>query len=95
MKRKHFYVVTYDIGDTKRRDKVVKTLEAVGDRVNLSVFECMLTDVQYRNLCERLEKLVLPRHDRVNIYPICAECYARIRYIPKVKAQELPAIVVV
>lgn len=95
MKHKHFYVVTYDISDTKRRDKVVKTLEAVGDRVNLSVFECMLTDVQYRKLCERLAKLVQSHHDRINVYPICTECYARIRYIPAINTPRLPKILVV
>lgn len=44
MKHKHFYVVTYDIGDDKRRTKVVKLMESIGTRMNFSVFECMLTD---------------------------------------------------
>lgn len=95
MKHKHFYVVTYDISDTKCRDKVMKVLEAVGDRVNLSVFECMLTDAQYRKLCGLLEKLVASRQDRINIYPLCTECYARINYIPKVRSQDPPRIVVI
>ncbi len=51
MKHKHFYVVAYDIADDRRRSKVVKVLEAIGHRVNFSVFECMLTDIQYRNYC--------------------------------------------
>ena len=50
MKHKHFYVVTYDVGDTKRRDKVVKLMESIGTRMNFSVFECMLTDKQYQNM---------------------------------------------
>lgn len=95
MRHKHFYVVTYDISDTKRRDKVMKVLEVIGDRVNFSVFECMLTDVQYRNLCCRLAKLVEARQDRINIYPICTECYARITYIPEVKTNIPPKIVVI
>ena len=61
MKHKHFYVVTYDIGDDKRRKKVVKLMESIGTRMNFSVFECMLTDVQYRNMCKRLEKLIVKR----------------------------------
>lgn len=82
MKRKHFYVVAYDIADTKRRAKVVKLLEGLGLRVNYSVFECMLTRAQYETMCEQLRKLVIPREDQINIYPICTECFARIVYYP-------------
>ena len=57
MKRKHFYVVTYDISDDKRRSQVVKLLEGNGTRMNYSVFECMLTDIQYRNMCNQLRLL--------------------------------------
>ena len=95
MKHKHFYVIAYDIGDDKRRDKVVKVLENVGARVNYSVFECMLTDVQYKKICDRLEKIVVKREDWINIYPLCTECYARIRYIPNLKTKEPVKIVVI
>lgn len=95
MKHKHFYVIAYDIGDDKRRDKVVKVLENVGTRVNYSVFECMLTDVQYKKICDRLEKNVVKREDWINIYPLCTECYARIRYIPNLKMKEPVKIVVI
>lgn len=94
MKRKHFYVVTYDIGDDKRRDKVMKLLESLGTRMNYSVFECMLTDIQYRRMCQQLEKIVVSREDWVNIYPLCTECYARIEYVPPVK-KNVPAKIAV
>ena len=95
MKRKHFYVVTYDIGDDKRRNKVVKLLEGIGTRMNFSVFECMLTDVQYRNMYNSLAKIVVKREDWVNIYPLCTECYSRIEYIPPVKKKEPVKIAVI
>lgn len=95
MKRKHFYVVTYDIGDDKRRQKVVKLMESIGTRMNFSVFECMLTDVQYRNMCKQLTKIIVKREDWVNIYPLCTECYARIEYIPPVQKKEPVKIVVI
>jgi len=95
MKRKHFYVVTYDIGDDKRRQKVVKLMESIGTRMNFSVFECMLTDVQYRNMCKQLEKFIVKCEDWVNIYPLCTECYARITYIPDIKKKEPVKIVVI
>lgn len=95
MKRKHFYVVTYDIGDDKRRAKVVNLLESIGTRMNFSVFECMLTDIQYRNMCRQLERIVIRREDWVNIYPLCTECYARITYIPNIKKKEPVKIAVI
>lgn len=95
MKRKHFYVVTYDISDDKRRDKVVKLLESLGTRVNLSVFECLLTDVQYRNMYKQLAKIIIKREDWVNIYPLCMECYARIIYIPDIKKKKPIKIAVI
>lgn len=95
MKHKHFYVVTYDIGDDKRREKVVKLMESIGTRMNYSVFECMLTDVQYRKMFSSLSKIVVRREDWVNIYPLCTECYARIEYIPPINKKEPVKIVVV
>ena len=95
MRLKHFYVVTYDISDTKRRERVVKILEAIGHRVNYSVFECFLTDIQYRNMCSRLAPNVVGKDDQVNIYPICSECYARIHYIPLLRPKDPTTVVVV
>lgn len=87
-RKKHFFVVTYDIGDDKRRQQVVKLLEALGTRMNYSVFECMLTPKQYEDMCRRLDKIVLPKEDWVNIYPLCTECFARICYIPDLRKKK-------
>lgn len=95
MKRKHFYVVAYDIGDDKRRAKVVKLMESIGLRMNFSVFECMLTDIQFCNMCAKLEKIIVKREDWVNIYPLCTECYARIKYIPDIRKKESVKIAVI
>ena len=95
MRRKHFYVVTYDISDDRRRNQVVKLLESIGTRMNDSVFECMLTDVQYNSMCKQLAKIVVRREDWVNIYPLCTECFARITYIPPVKKKEPVKIAVI
>ena len=94
MRRKHFYVVTYDISDDKRRYQVVKLMESIGTRMNYSVFECMLTEAQYQDMYKRLAKLVVRREDWVNIYPLCSECYARIEYIPPVKKEPVKIAVV-
>ena len=95
MRKKPFYVVAYDISDDKRRRQVVKLMESIGTRMNYSVFECMLTEIQYNSMCKRLAKIVTRREDWVNIYPLCSECYARIEYIPPVKKKEPVKIAVV
>ena len=55
----------------------------------------VLTDIQYRNMCNRLSPLVVGKDDQVNIYPICSECYARIHYIPLQRPKESTMVVVV
>lgn len=37
-----FYLISYDIPDDRRRVRVAKTLKDYGDRVQYSVFECIL-----------------------------------------------------
>lgn len=39
-----FYLVSYDIPETRRRTKLAKILEDFGDRVQYSVFECILDE---------------------------------------------------
>lgn len=95
MKKKHFYVIAYDIGDDKRRDKVVKVLEKVGNRVNFSVFECMLTDIQYNKVYSQLEKIAVKREDFINIYQLCTDCFGRTKYIPAQRPKSIPKIVVI
>jgi CRISPR-associated protein Cas2 len=65
-----FYVVAYDIPCDKRRKKVSDLLEGYGKRVQYSVFECVLTDSKYRELCQRLRKQVKLSEDSVRFYPL-------------------------
>jgi CRISPR-associated protein Cas2 len=65
-----FYVVVYDIPCNKRRKKVSDLLEGYGDRVQYSVFECVLNKGQYQQLGNRLKKRINPEEDSIRIYPI-------------------------
>ena len=75
--------------------RLVKLMESIGTRMNYSVFECMLAEIQYKNMCKRLTKLVIKKEDWINIYPLCTECYARIEYIPPIKKKEPIKIAIV
>ncbi len=92
--KKNFVVIAYDITDDKRRTKVMKTLEKVGTRVNLSVFECMLTDGQFEKLKKDIHGKINTKEDSIVYYPICVNCYTKIVYqVPKPRTFEKVTVV--
>lgn len=93
--RKMFIVVAYDITDDKRRVKVIKAIEKYGTRINKSVYECMVTKSQYERLLESLEDIVKSGEDQIAIYPLCLDCYARTKYIPKIVQKDVSSETIV
>lgn len=73
-----FYLVSYDIVDDKRRVKLSKTLKDFGDRIQLSVFECLLTDDLAMRMVERIEDIIDNEKDSVRIYRLCGKCEKQI-----------------
>ena len=73
-----FTVVCYDIPDDKRRNKMSKTLEGFGSRVQKSVFECDLTPKQLESLKKKLNRVMKAEEDSVRYYNLCAQCLGRI-----------------
>jgi len=69
-----FYIVSYDIPDTPRRTKIAKILEDFGDRVQYSVFECLLDQDLLEKMIDRLEKVVKLEEDSVRVYALCGNC---------------------
>lgn len=64
------YVVTYDIPCDKRRKKVSDLLEGYGQRVQYSVFECVLSQKKFEELRHRLQQQVKLPEDSVRFYPL-------------------------
>lgn len=91
---KRMVVVAYDISNDRRRAKAVKILERVGVRVNFSVFECMLTERQYKSLRDELLQVISLKEDTVVYYPICLNCYSQIVYQPR-KRETYPVVRIV
>jgi CRISPR-associated protein Cas2 len=69
-----FYVVSYDISDTPRRTKIANILEDFGDRVQYSVFECLLEPNLLEEMVGRLGKVVKADEDSVRVYALCGNC---------------------
>ena len=76
------YVISYDIEKDKVRNKIAKTLEDYGRRVQYSVFECHITLKQYDRLYSKLARLMTDEEEgNIRFYNICANCEAKIATI--------------
>lgn len=64
------YVVTYDISDDRRRDKVFRTLHGFGDHTQYSVFLCELDETELIRMRERLRPHVNEPDDQVLVVEI-------------------------
>ena len=71
-----FILISYDISDDRLRTKIAKTMEAYGERVQYSVFECHLRAPALRELKERLAARLenAGPTDSIRFYRLCAGC---------------------
>jgi CRISPR-associated protein Cas2 len=81
--RKKFIVVCYDVTKTKLRNKVADELGKFGKRANYSVFECMLTDTQFKQIKTKLGNMINSRTDKILYYQICVDCFTKITKQPE------------
>lgn len=66
----HLYIVAYDIGDPKRWRQVFKTMQAYGDWVQLSVFQCRMSRQRHAELIALLDGIILNSADHILIMNI-------------------------
>ncbi len=67
MEGDRLYIVVYDIADQKRWRRVYKTVKAFGQWVQLSVFQCILSNKQLLRLEHALEECIKHGEDHVLI----------------------------
>lgn len=68
MERKFIVLMIYDIVDNKRRNKMVKCLEAYGVRVQKSAFEALLNRRQYEKMLRESSILIDEAVDSLQVY---------------------------
>jgi CRISPR-associated protein Cas2 len=90
-----FYVVVYDIPCDKRRKKVSDLLEGYGQRVQYSVFECVLEPNKYNELRKRLRKQVNLSEDSVRFYPLSKHTFNQIETWGEPSVTELPGSTII
>ena len=73
-----FIIVCYDVPDDRRRNSLAHILEGYGYRVQWSVFECELTPVQFKELREKVTRVVKGDEDGVRYYFLCQDCLSKI-----------------
>src|SRR5450759_1640584 len=76
------WLVAYDICDPKRLRRVARTLLDHGERIQWSLFSCVLTAWQRGLLAEKLGRVIDPSVDSVRFYPL--------RGVPAVARGALP-----
>jgi CRISPR-associated protein Cas2 len=90
-----FYVIVYDITCDKRRKKISDLLEGYGQRVQYSVFECILSQTKYSELQKRLRKQVKSSEDSVRFYPLSKHTFNQIETWVEPPITELPGSTII
>jgi len=73
-----FVLVSYDIPDDRRRARLAKVLQDYGERVQYSVFECNLNQVQLKRLLREIGNVIEEKMDSVRVYRLCPACVGQI-----------------
>ena len=79
-------LVTYDVNTEKpvgrtRLRRVAKVCEDWGQRVQNSVFECLVDPAQFSELRERLISVIKPEEDSLRFYFLGANWKPRVEHI--------------
>lgn len=87
-------LVTYDVDTTtsagrRRLRRVAKVCEAFGQRVQYSVFECIVNPAQFEQLKHALEKEVEPKQDSLRIYRLQEPRERYVQIIGRTPAHDL------
>ncbi|MDD3588039.1 MAG: CRISPR-associated endonuclease Cas2 [Thermoguttaceae bacterium] len=68
------WIVCYDIASPKRLRRIALVMNLFGLRVQRSVFECRLTDGQFRCMLVQIHKILKKDEDDIRFYHICTSC---------------------
>lgn len=90
-----FVMVSYDISNDSRRRTVQRVLEGYGERVQYSVFECHLEDVQLERLIGEIKRVVDSSCDQVRWYALCRWCAGKMEQDGSGQITEDPPYIVV
>ncbi len=95
-----FILISYDVamqdaGGAWRLRRVAKACKDYGQRVQYSVFECLVEPAQWAKLKDRLIKEIDPKQDSLRFYYLGANWRRRVEHVGAKKTidQEGPLII--
>ena len=68
------YFFCYDIKDTRRRNKISKSLERFGIRMQKSIFQCDVSQEKADEIWKALIEILLQKEDSLLFFPLCDSC---------------------
>lgn len=75
---KLWYLVAYDIRDPQRLRRVAKHLKGYGERIQQSIFRCLLSNREVERLRWELMRYMTLEDDLL-IIGLCSSCISRLR----------------
>ena len=73
-----FFVVSYDVVNDRRRARLHKLLKGYGQRVQRSVFECILDAAAVSSMKEKIHEVIDSKTDSVRYYALCTPCSHKV-----------------
>lgn len=73
-----FVIISYDIVDDKKRNKISKILENYGTRVQYSVFECIIDEEQLEEIKNITRDIIDEAEDSIRYYKLCESCLKKL-----------------
>lgn len=92
-------LITYDVNTSgsdggKRLHKVAKECMNYGQRVQNSVFECLLEPYQFIELRHRLESIVNPKSDSLRYYYLGSNWKKRVEHFGAKKGYDPEGVII-
>ena len=94
------YLITYDVSTTtpagrRRLRRAAQACKDFGQRVQYSVFECLVGPSEWVLLREKLAAIIKPDEDSLRIYPLDENARDRIEHIGLKKPLDLEGPLIV
>jgi CRISPR-associated protein Cas2 len=90
-----FYVVAYDMPNTKRRTKLMKLMKGFGIHTQFSLFECELDEAEHEKMLWGIRRIIDADEDAVKVYRLCRSCVAEVEVIGIGQVAVEPDVVVI
>jgi CRISPR-associated protein Cas2 len=77
---KKWYLISYDVRDSKRLYRVAKCLGGYGNRIQYSIFRCYLGKRHLERMKWELTK-IMEKEDALLIVGLCNSCASRVKSV--------------